>query len=204
MPIELCGVIWASKGKPPPARRTGTANRPQSLSHARARRIPCLLHLSKHARDPCARSRGSNAPHARPLATLSLSHTGRRAHAGAHLLAGRVAFVFLLRAYALDMQAHLEAELLGYLTVISGSEQYGGGGRRCTGIALHVPAHRYRTVAIAYACSCAPLPAASGLAASQCSRDSPLPFVPSACVHVVARSACTVSPLCAKHCSACM
>ena len=36
--------------------------------------------------------------------------------ASAHLLAGRVAFVFLLRASALDMQAHNEAELLGYLT----------------------------------------------------------------------------------------
>ena len=73
---------------------------------------------------------------------LSLSRTARRAHAGAHLLAGRVAFVFLLRPSALDMQAHIEAELLDYLTVRSGSEQYGGGGRRCTCIAPRVPAHR--------------------------------------------------------------
>ena len=82
---------------------------------------------------------------------LSLSRTGRRAHAGAHLLAGRVAFVFLLRASTLDMYAHLETELLGYLTVRPASARLalGGGGRWCTGIAPRASAHRWHTVAIA-------------------------------------------------------
>ena len=80
---------------------------------------------------------------------LSLSRTARRAHAGAHLLAGRVAFVFLLRPSALDMQAHLETELLGYLTVRPASARLGGGGRWCTGIASRVSAHRWHAVAIA-------------------------------------------------------
>ena len=80
---------------------------------------------------------------------LSLSRTARRAHAGAHLLAGRVAFVFLLRASTLDMYAHLETELLGYLTVRPASARLGGGGRWCTGIASSVSAHRWHAVAIA-------------------------------------------------------
>ena len=82
-------------------------------------------------------------------AHLSLSCTGRRAHANADLLAGRIAFVIWLQSVALEIRARLEAELLDHLTVRAGLARLGDGGRPRTGIALHVPAHRWRTVAIA-------------------------------------------------------
>ena len=72
-------------------------------------------------------------------AHLSLSCTGRRAHANADLLAGRIAFVIWLQSVALEIRAHLEAELLDHLTVRAGWARLGDGGRPRTGMLCMYP-----------------------------------------------------------------